>query len=507
MITVDARHVGLAARTRMKPAHAIGRGSIPSVTRIPLVARFALLLTAAILLMMGGRIESNATVINNEYKLGPMDQIRLRVFEWRAAKDEVYEWAALNSEYAIGPSGRISLPLIGEVAAAGLSVDDLAKSLGQRLQTRMGLTEVPDIAVEVSKYRPFYLVGTIEKPGEYAYRPGMTVLQAVAVAGGLTKLNDIAGGRIERELIQTRGDLMMFSQEFNTLLARRARLDSEVKGIDSTVFPASLSRSADQDTSIAVLLQQEENIFKSRRELFDNQVATLEQLTRYLQAQTKSLEDQIGTHDQQTALVKTELASITSLVSKGYSTQPRKLGLQRNVVQLEGDRLRLQDSLLRVNGELSRTNIALLDLHSKRVTEATAELRDVQSRLETIARRSDTAERLLTETETIAPLLIAERTRDKKREPIYTIVRLASGKGSEISASEVTAIEPGDTIKVELPRSELTLKHLLINNTAEGNARFRLDPTTEAAQPESVSRPLLRNQLPRSLVPSSARLP
>ncbi len=465
-----------------------------------------MIITAFIMLFLAGRVETNATQFNADYKLGAMDQVRLKVFEWRAAKDEVFEWAALNSEYAIGPSGRVSLPLIGEVAAAGLSVNELAKSIGQRLQARMGLTEAPDIAVEVSKFRPFYLVGAVDKPGEYAYRPGMTVLQAIAVAGGVSRTGE-NGGRIEREVIQARGDLVMFSHEFNSLLARRARLDAEVKGMNRPQFPAALTQKSEGNEAVGTLVSQEENIFRARRELFDNQVATLEQLTRNLQGQVKSSEDQIVTHDKQAALFRQELDSIADLVKKGYSTLTRKLTLERTVVQMQGDRLRLQDGLLRVNGELSRTNIALLDLHSKRVTEATADLRDVQGKLEAIAHRSDTAERLLYESEAVAPMLIAERSRGGRREPVYRIVR---STGAEISATEMTAIEPGDTIKVEVPRGELGgLKQIPVSYSGDGAPQpLRLNPAVESVRPmEGIKRPTGRRETSnRSLVPSSAQM-
>jgi polysaccharide export outer membrane protein/exopolysaccharide production protein ExoF len=205
------------------------------------------------------------------------------------------------------------------------------------------------------------------------------------------------------------------------------------------------------------------------------------------------------------ALVQKELDGVASLVKKGYSTESRKLGLERNATQLQGDRLRLQDGLLRVNGELSRTNIALLDLHSKRITEATADLRDVQSKLEAIAHRSDVAEQLLYESEAIAPMLIAERVRAGKRLPVYSIVRAIGG---EVSATEQTQIEPGDTIKVEMPRAELGLRPMLVGSDGDEQAPARrLNPAFDAALPQGpASRPGRIDAARPRLVPSSAQV-
>lgn len=172
-------------------------------------------------LLMAGALSLLAIVSNQQfsvaspnqsnYTLGVLDRVRIRVFEWRAARDEVHEWAALNAEYAVGPTGRISMPLIGEIAATGITPDDLAKAVGLRLKTRMGLAQAPDIAVEITQFRPFYIAGYIEKPGEYMYRPGLTVIQALALGGGLLRSGEYGSQRLEREVIQTSGDLSLVS--------------------------------------------------------------------------------------------------------------------------------------------------------------------------------------------------------------------------------------------------------------------------------------------------------
>ena len=121
---------------------------------------------------------------SSDYALGSQDKIRLKVFEWRASRDEIFEWTAFNAEYTVGPAGKISLPLVGDVLAAGKSPSELSQAIGQALQTRIGLVEPPSISVEVVQFRPFYIVGDVDRPGEYAYRPGLTLLQAITIAGG-----------------------------------------------------------------------------------------------------------------------------------------------------------------------------------------------------------------------------------------------------------------------------------------------------------------------------------
>jgi protein involved in polysaccharide export with SLBB domain len=73
------------------------------------------------------------------YRLGVQDKVRIRVLEWLAAQDTLHEWTPLNGEFMVGPSGTISLPLVGEVPAAGARTDELAQAISARLKERVGL--------------------------------------------------------------------------------------------------------------------------------------------------------------------------------------------------------------------------------------------------------------------------------------------------------------------------------------------------------------------------------
>ncbi len=109
------------------------------------------------------------------YRLGPGDQVRIIT-----VGDE-----SLTGEFRVGDSGRIALPMLGSVPAAGLPPSALEKTIARSL-VRAGLERDPSVSVEVTGYRPIFVLGEVNKPGEFAYQPGMTVLAAVALAGGFT---------------------------------------------------------------------------------------------------------------------------------------------------------------------------------------------------------------------------------------------------------------------------------------------------------------------------------
>jgi polysaccharide export outer membrane protein len=96
----------------------------------------------------------------------------------------VYGHEDLSGEFEVDGEGRVSLPLIQEVAAAGLSLRDLEAAISDRLKP--DYLRNPRVSVEVLNYRPFYILGEVKTPGSYPFVNGMTVINAIALAGGYT---------------------------------------------------------------------------------------------------------------------------------------------------------------------------------------------------------------------------------------------------------------------------------------------------------------------------------
>jgi protein involved in polysaccharide export with SLBB domain len=109
-----------------------------------------------------------------EYLLGPGDQLRVTVF---GQPD-------LSGEFEIDGSGRLAFPLVGAVQVGGLSVNQAEQAIVSRLKP--DYLRDPQVGIEVLNYRPFYIIGEVRSPGSYPYRSGITILNAVAIAGGFT---------------------------------------------------------------------------------------------------------------------------------------------------------------------------------------------------------------------------------------------------------------------------------------------------------------------------------
>ena len=110
----------------------------------------------------------------SNYVLGPNDRIRVKV----------YGESDITGEYEIDNSGQVSVPLAGRLKAAGLTTRQLERSITSALSK--GIVRDPRVNVEIAIYRPYYILGEVKKSGEYPYRLGLTVMDAVASAGGFT---------------------------------------------------------------------------------------------------------------------------------------------------------------------------------------------------------------------------------------------------------------------------------------------------------------------------------
>lgn len=110
-----------------------------------------------------------------DYRLGTGDKVRITVF----GEDD------LSGEFQVDSTGFLRLPMIGQVKAGGYTAHALEDALTTNYAN--GYLKEPRVNVEVTTYRPFYIIGEVNKPGEYAYVNGMNALNAIALAGGFTQ--------------------------------------------------------------------------------------------------------------------------------------------------------------------------------------------------------------------------------------------------------------------------------------------------------------------------------
>jgi len=106
------------------------------------------------------------------YTLDAGDRLRVSVFGQEG----------ISGSYLVDAGGNLNLPLIGTVPARGFTTEQLSRMIGERL--KQGYVREPHVTVSIETYRPFFIMGEVTTPGQYAYVPNMTAENAVAIAGG-----------------------------------------------------------------------------------------------------------------------------------------------------------------------------------------------------------------------------------------------------------------------------------------------------------------------------------
>jgi protein involved in polysaccharide export with SLBB domain len=113
-----------------------------------------------------------ASASEGPYHLGPGDKLKITVF----GSDD------LSGDSVVSDTGVLSLPLIGDLKATGLTPTQLSEAMRKRLAD--GYMRDPKVSISVTTYRPVYVIGEVTRPGEYPYSSGMSVLNAIALGGG-----------------------------------------------------------------------------------------------------------------------------------------------------------------------------------------------------------------------------------------------------------------------------------------------------------------------------------
>lgn len=121
-----------------------------------------------------------------DYRLGAGDEMRIVVF----GQDQ------LSGEFVVDGSGAVSLPLVGEIPASGQTLREFERTVEDRL--RGDYLVDPRVSVQVITFRPYYILGEVNRPGQYPFADALTVLNAIATAGGFTYRADTGRVMIKR---------------------------------------------------------------------------------------------------------------------------------------------------------------------------------------------------------------------------------------------------------------------------------------------------------------------
>lgn len=388
-------------------------------------------------------------IANAEYKLGPGDVVELST----TGQIEIKQRAL------VGIDGEAVFPVIGHVETEGLTLKELTSQLQTRLSSKLLRQRAVDgreyttvlspdqIAVTVAEYRPIYLMGDVSKPGELAFRPGLTVRQAVALAGGY----DILRFRMNNpflELADLKSESQTLWMEYTRKQAERARLQAELDGKTELIFSPSVNVPIPKEEADDIE-RRERHRFNARRESF---AAEEEMLTTAIAKEEKRMEALADQQINETKGVEFDEADqkrVQQLFDSARVPITRAVDAKRTAL-LSATRL-LQTIAQKGTVERQRDDIAfqLQKLRDGRREGSINGIADVEAQLATARYRIEAVGSKLMYTGMVKSQIVS----DSETPVSTTIIRIVDGKREKLAADQEFELAPGDTVEVALQKS------------------------------------------------------
>jgi protein involved in polysaccharide export with SLBB domain len=371
---------------------------------------------------------SSAGAQARDLLLAPGDRIRVDVF---GRQD-------LSVEQDVQPSGVVRLPLIGEVAAEGLSLGAVEQSVANILAS--GIEANPSVSVTAIRWRTVYVMGDVRTPRAVDYTPDLTVMKAVALAGGLGLPGSDELTAVEA--VRSRARLNTAYAKRDQLLIRKSRLLAERDSLNEVQFPAATgSRPKDMNE----VTDSERRLFEARQKDLQARLVSLDRLASTYGDEITSLEKQRGALDEELKIVSADVEASEKLSAKGLELRSRNSLVQRS-------RLDVMSRLAENIGFVSRATANLQETEQKQTTvpiqqeqEVLKELTAVQDELIGVEEIIVAESRILGENRSLA--LGASGGEARWRQMNIEIVR----GDRRMIATERTELDPGDVVEITNP--------------------------------------------------------
>ena len=349
---------------------------------------------------------------------------------------DVFGRPDLSIEQDVQPSGAVRLPLIGEVAAAGLSPGAIEKAIADILET--GIEVSPSVLVTAVHWRPVYVLGDVRNPRSVEYTADLTVLKAITLAGGF---GPPGGGELTWvDAIRSRERLDTAYARYDQLQLRKARLLAERDGLDEIKLPSPTGGTND----LGELVDTERRLLQARKSDLNARLSSLDRLAVTYQDELKALETQRASLDEELQIASADVDASRTLSAQGLELRSRNSIIQRSRL----------DVVSRLAENASFVSRATANLQEARQSRASAPIEQVQDVLKELAEVQ--TEFRNTEVVILSESRILGESRrlefhgrsGQKRRP-QTSIEIVRGDHRFVAA-ETTALNPGDVVEITM---------------------------------------------------------
>jgi protein involved in polysaccharide export with SLBB domain len=372
----------------------------------------------------------HAAFAQEAYRLQPGDSVEL----WVAQDPQ------LNRRVSIGPDGRLSLPLVGQIVARDLTIDELSNAFKERLQAYY--SENLDITVMLQPSeihaRSVFVAGDVGNPGVYPYRPDMTVMHVISVAGGLYRAPFAAADQDRSTML--RGDIARTQNRVNQLGATLARLQAELSNSPS------IDRTREELAGIApealqAILAQEQAVLDMRVAELRIRQKSEEQLKAIAVRSLEAARDQLRSVETRIDLARQRLDNTNKLITQGFAQGAQRLEMESTIASMEGERSQYMAVVATQEAAVVNYDAGMEAFLQTRKTELLSSLNNTRREREAL---------VSTLNDSIRALKAYDEASAGAQNTVitYSILRTRDGKTEEIPASELTTVEPGDLVRV-----------------------------------------------------------
>ena len=346
----------------------------------------------------------------------------------------------LSGEATVDQSGNIRLPMVGDVSAVNLTLAELEGSIAQALTP--GYVRNPTVTARIAEYSPIYVLGLVRTPGLYPYREGLSVLGAIARAGGIG-VSDGQQGAMLGALLQAEERIRLLEVSHVALLAKRARLTALQNGDERIDFP-DMSGIAVDPARIAQIRDSEQLAFTAERQAVLQETGALEKQLPRLEAEIASLNQQAQLERKQRGLNRELITDYEQLAKSGLARKSTYVEVRREEARIDGAIGRLESEALKAELSIGDVQFKIAELRNTYQRRVSSDLRDTERSLLELTVSLPAVRRARAAYARQAGLLTAEQA----SQAAITVIRAKGTTNIKYEAAVDFPLQPGDIVQI-----------------------------------------------------------
>ncbi|MFZ2158415.1 MAG: polysaccharide biosynthesis/export family protein [Bradyrhizobium sp.] len=346
----------------------------------------------------------------------------------------------LSGESTVDQSGSIRLPLVGDIYAVNLTLTELEQSIAQALAP--GYVRNPTVSIRITEFSPIYVLGLVRTPGVYPYREGLSVLGAIARAGGIG-VSEIQQSGMLGALLQAEERVRLLEIGRVVSLAKRARLIALQNGDDRIDFP-DMSGLVVDPARIAQIRDGEQLAFTAERQAVLQETEALQKQLPRLEAEIASLKRQAELELQQRSLNHELVADYEQLAKTGLARKSTYIEVRREEARIDGNIGRLNSEALKAELSIGDLQFKITELRNGHQRRMSTELRETERSLLELTVTLPAAHRVRAAYARQVGLLTAEQV----QQPAITVIRAKGTTNVKYDAVVDFLLQPGDVVQI-----------------------------------------------------------